>query len=294
MKIALTNWQLATFARRQLPRDTEVTVAKGLKCTTQITLSPKLERQSDFEVNFQTKRYYLSIESKENKIITNIKFTKIGKLGRYLSDGYSNNHILYYLTILFPIFLSEISRDTSLLPFHATVIRYENKNLAFLGEPGAGKSSVARIASKYGGLIQSDNFTLISENHYQGLRSPIRFSDVDSTFQEPILQVKKDLFEVSYGDNEFTNGKIHKVIYLAKGENYETRDLDSRDLQETIWRDLISAPEYKLFMEILLKSKILQISDRVRRKFDFEFSIKQLPIGAFDKHQENKTWQYLI
>lgn len=294
MKVIVKDSSLYTFAKRQLPGECETQLAEKLSELSHIFVAPGQDKFEKFSTSFNTRRYSLNMNSDGDRIITDLRYSSVGNILRVVNGKYSSAHLDYYLAVLFPIMLARIASDQGLMPYHSTVISYDNQNVMFLGGPGSGKTSIAWLANRYGGEIQSDNFTLFSGLEYYGIRSPLRFDQIIDLQNQPLLQVKPSLFEVSFGENQFTKGKISKVIYLSRGVEYRTQSLSPSFIPQFIWRDALLAPEYRLLLEVLNRCNFANTFSHMQQAVDFEFEMKELPGGAFKQDMENKTWHYLF
>jgi len=170
----------------------------------------------------------------EKNIRIDIIFKK--KLAYYLKDlinsKYSQIHMLFYKTILYPIFSLYSLVDNYYL-VHGSLLRLKDKNIVLTGLDGVGKSSLSNELVLNGAKILADNFVLFNGKDFIGLNMPIRL-DLENETTENIIFKDDNLKEVLYKDIENNHIKVDMVYFLNISNNLKIEQMDS-DIAKLNW-----------------------------------------------------------
>jgi len=170
----------------------------------------------------------------DKNIRIDIVFKK--KLAYYLKDilnsEYSQIHMLFYKTILYPIFSLYALVDNYYL-VHGSLLRLEDKNIVLTGLDGVGKSSLSNELVLNGAKILADNFVLFNGKDFIGLNMPIRL-DLKNETTKNIIFKDDNLKEVLYNDKENNQIKVDKIYFLNISNNLKIEQIDS-DIVKLNW-----------------------------------------------------------
>lgn len=161
-----------------------------------------------------------------NEIDINISFKRkvLYFLKSLLTSKYSLNHILFYQTILYPIFsLYAIEDNYSLV--HGSLIKIEDKYIVLAGLDGVGKSSLSNELVLKGAKILADNFVLFNGEKFIGLNMPIRL-DLDNNTKKNIIFADNNLKEVLFDYSENKAVQVDSVYFLAIAKKLGIRKID--------------------------------------------------------------------
>jgi len=170
----------------------------------------------------------------DKNIKIDINFKK--KLTYYLKDilnsKYSQVHMLFYKTILYPIFSLYALIDNYFL-VHGSLLKLEDKYIVLTGLDGVGKSSLSNELVLNRAKILADNFVLFNGKDFIGLNMPIRL-DLENKTAENIIFKDDNLKEVLYKDKENNHIKVDKVYFLNISNNLKIEQMDS-DIVKLNW-----------------------------------------------------------
>jgi len=162
----------------------------------------------------------------ENDIVITITFTKkpLYLLKQIATSQYSLNHILFYQTILYPIFsLYAIVGNYFLV--HGSLLKINDRYIVLTGLDGVGKSSLSNELVKHGATILADNFVLFNGKNFIGLNMPIRL-DLQNDTNKNIIYQDDNLKEVLYPPSKTSEIVADKVYFLSIGKNLDIKQLD--------------------------------------------------------------------
>jgi len=145
-------------------------------------------------------------------------------LKNLLSSKYSINHILFYQTILYPIFSLYAMQDSYSL-VHGSLIKINDKYIVLTGLDGVGKSSLSYELLLRGHKILADNFVLSNGKSFVGLNMPIRL-DLENDTKENIIYEDDNLKEVLFDFKEDNAVVVDNVYFLSISENLAIKELD--------------------------------------------------------------------
>ncbi len=198
-----TNFEDITLGREIKFKDNKLNISKKSRIQ---TLSYKYNFNDNLTLNIDLKKkslYYLK---------------------SLLSSKYSINHILFYQTILYPIFSLYAMQDSYSL-VHGSLIKINDKYIVLTGLDGVGKSSLSHELLLMGHKILADNFVLSNGKSFVGLNMPIRL-DLENDTKENIIYEDDNLKEVLFDFKEDNAVVVDKVYFLSIGENLAIKELD--------------------------------------------------------------------
>ncbi len=163
--------------------------------------------------------------------------------------------------------LIENLRETTLF-LHASCVIFRNKYLFFLGESLQGKSTAVGMLKDRGGIVLSDDTTLIEYQSYRALRFPAfanvrngEFTALQEKYLEPIFKKFNEASEQLLSD---MSDKEFKAYYLYNRALYSRNgDIDTN---------------FKKIAIVLKKDKVC--SDKLE-KIDFPASLNVLINSLF-------------
>lgn len=188
------------------------------------------------EIKFKDNKLYISKKSRiqtlsykynfNDNISLNIFLKKknLYYLKSLLSSRYSINHLLFYKTILYPIFSLYTIEDNYTL-IHGSLIKVNDKYIVLAGLDGIGKSSLSNELALRGYQILADNFVLFNGRKFTGLNMPIRL-DLENDTKENIIYEDDNLKEVLFDFKEDNAVEVDNVYFLSISENLAIKELD--------------------------------------------------------------------
>lgn len=200
-KIELKNYQLS---RNIKFRNYNLNFAKT-STTQKINFTYDFNNSLDISIDFYKKPLYF---------LKNMK-----------KSNYSINHLLFYQTILYPIFsiYSTIGNYSSI---HGSLIKVNNKYIVLTGLDGVGKSSLTTELALLGYKVLADNFLLFNGNTFIGLNMPLRL-DLDNPINENIIYQDNNLKEVLFQDIEQNAINANKVFFMVIGDELSITKIDA-------------------------------------------------------------------
>ena len=178
-----------------------------------------------FQKKSRTQEIAYSYNFKGNVLINvDLRKKPLYLLRKIISSKYSLNHILFYQTMLYPIFsLYALIKNYFLV--HGSLLKINNKYIVLTGLDGVGKSSLSNEIVKNGTEILADNFVLFNGKHFIGLNMPIRL-DLQNDTNENVIYQDDNLKEVLYPLTETKEIIADKVYFLSIGKNLDIKQLD--------------------------------------------------------------------
>jgi len=178
-----------------------------------------------FQKKSRTQEIAYSYNFKGNVLINvDLRKKPLYLLRKIISSKYSLNHILFYQTMLYPIFsLYALIKNYFLV--HGSLLKINNKYIVLTGLDGVGKSSLSNELVKNGAEILADNFVLFNGKHFIGLNMPIRL-DLQNDTNENVIYQDDNLKEVLYPLTETKEIIADKVYFLSIGKNLDIKQLD--------------------------------------------------------------------
>jgi len=162
-----------------------------------------------------------------NSTKISIEFEK--KLLYYLKNmmktKYSMNHILFYQTILYPVF-SLYSMMDNYFSVHGSLLKVNDKYIVLTGLDGVGKSSLTTELALLGHKVLADNFLLFNGHTFVGLNMPLRL-DLDNPISENIIYKDDNLKEVLFEDIEQNTVEANKVFFMVIGDELSIKKIDT-------------------------------------------------------------------
>lgn len=193
----------------------------------------QLSRSIKFQSNYlqfvkNSKTQKLNFQYDLNgSIIVSIDFQKkqLHYLKSLIKTQYSMNHILFYQTILYPIF-SLYSMIGNYFSVHGSLIKVHDKYIVLTGLDGVGKSSLTTELALLGHKVLADNFLLFNGNTFVGLNMPLRL-DLDNPINENIIYQDSNLKEVLFQDIEQNAINANKVFFMVIGDELSMTKIDT-------------------------------------------------------------------
>lgn len=185
-------------------------------------------KKDSFSIMKETKSQLIDYKFDfNNQASVSITFRK--KLLYYLKNiiksSYSMNHILFYQTVLYPVF-SLYAMLGNYHNVHASLLKIDDKYIVFAGLDGVGKSSFTTELALMGYKVLADNFLLFNGENFIALNMPIRL-DLDNSINTNIIYQDNNLKEVLFYDKEMQPIKIDKVYFLSISEILDLKPIDS-------------------------------------------------------------------
>ena len=161
-----------------------------------------------------------------NQLILDIKFKKnfFYYIKAFLSSNYAMNHILFYQSILYPIFSLYTLVDNYFL-VHGSLLKLGDKYIVLTGLDGVGKSSLSNELVVCGAKILADNFVLFNGDSFLGLNMPIRL-DLENSTNENTIYKDSNLKEILYDYKKDTEINVDEVYFLNISDNLEVKIID--------------------------------------------------------------------
>ncbi len=145
-------------------------------------------------------------------------------LKNILSSKYSINHILFYQTILYPIFSLYAMQDSYSL-VHGSLVKINDKYIVLTGLDGVGKSSLSHELLLMGHKILADNFVMSNGKNFVGLNMPIRLDSENNT-KNNIIYEDNNLKEVLFDFKEYNAVLVEHVYFLFMSKKLDIQELD--------------------------------------------------------------------
>jgi len=198
-----TNFKDITLGREIMFKDNKLHISKKTRVQ---TLSYKYDFNDNITLNIDLKK----------KSLYHLK--------NLLSLKYSINHMLFYKTILYPIFSLYAIQDSYSL-IHGSLIKINDKYIVLTGLDGVGKSSLSHELLLRGHKILADNFVLSNGKSFVGLNMPIRL-DLEYDTKENIIYEDDNLKEVLFDFKEDNAVVIDNVYFLSIGKKLAIKEMD--------------------------------------------------------------------
>jgi len=238
--LSIKDKQLFIFSKRQL-KNYIVNIFTDNTNVDFVTIDTSIDKKfKDIilgrQVKFKDNRFDFSINSKVQRIkykynfnanlTINISFKKkiFYILKSLIKSNYSMNHILFYQTILYPIFSLYSLVDNYYL-VHGSLIKMKDKHIVLTGLDGVGKSSLSNELALNNAKILADNFVLFNGEKFIGISMPIRL-DLDNETKENIVFQDNNLKEILFEYNEFKAVKVDNIYFLSIGNEFILKEID--------------------------------------------------------------------
>jgi hypothetical protein len=162
-----------------------------------------------------------------NSLSLDITFKKksLYYLKSLLSSKYSINHILFYQTVLYPIFSLYALKDNYSL-VHGSLLNVDNEYIVLTGLDGVGKSSLSNELVYQGAKILADNFVLFNGESFVGLNMPIRL-DLKNDTKKNIIYQDNNLKEILFDYCENNSVYANSIYFLSIGEKLSINKMDT-------------------------------------------------------------------
>lgn len=287
--------ELQSFAKRQL--DSYIVSENSSSNKTFVLIKVKLKnlefvdgvfgRQVIFKNNYfeytkNTKTQNLNFKYyiENNEISIQIGFLKkpLYYLKNIKSSKYSMNHILFYQTILYPIFSLYSMMDNYFL-VHGSLIKVNDKYIVLTGLDGVGKSSLTTELALLGHKVLADNFLLFNGHTFVGLNMPIRL-DLDNPISENIIYKNDNLKEVLFKDTKRDVIKANKVFFMVIGDELSIKKIDTNTAMLN-WTLINNGAEEILAANLFCLPFLYQNMLSLKNSIDenLEFFILSIPKG---------------
>jgi len=159
------------------------------------------------------------------KIDINFKKKLFYYIKALIKSNYAIKHILFYQTVLYPVFSLYALSDNYFL-VHGSLLKLEDKYIVLTGLDGVGKSSLSNELVLNGAKILADNFVLFNGNNFLGLNMPIRL-DLQNPTNENILYKDNSLKEILYSYKEDNKINGNEVYFLNISNSLKIQELDN-------------------------------------------------------------------
>lgn len=244
LEASISNTELFEFSRRQFSSYlTGESEANGGNDIVNIRIRKSLPLTPDFklsrEINFSTgkleftKRFtamdlHYKYKFSEDGVEVNVQIRRrLLFCAALLKRGkYSISHLLFYNAVLFPIF-SLLSLFEGYFVLHGSLLRIGERVLLLTGLDGVGKSSLASMLVKSGGVLLSDNFVLYNGKVGLPLTLPVRLDRYTKHTGNVIFDAGRHL-EVLFPTEEKTPLEIDFTYLLTIASSPSFADLQLR------------------------------------------------------------------
>lgn len=161
----------------------------------------------------------------DKKITINVNFKKniLYFIKKLIKSNYSMSHILFYQSVLYPVFSLYAVMDNYFL-VHGSLLKVDESYIVLTGLDGVGKSSLSNELVKKGAEILADNFLLFNGRRFIGLNMPIRL-DLQNDTNNNVIYKDNNLKEILYPKNEISEVKVNKVYFLSISKDLNIKKL---------------------------------------------------------------------
>ena len=214
------------------------------------------------------------------KITINLKKNVLYYIKKFKSSTYSLNHILFYQTVLYPIF-SLYAINYNFFLVHGSLLKIKDKYIVLTGLDGVGKSSLSNELVLEGAKIYADNFVFFNGEKFFGLNMPIRL-DLQNPTKGNIIYEDNNLKEVLYNEILNTSVKVDKIFFLTISEKFNISKLD-QNIASFNWQFINSGAgeilDANLFILPFLYMNLLHNNQNI---YIPEYYHLTIPLGKID------------